>query len=505
MVQVALIYAKSPRLRGQAAEQMEANPQGSGVYARDEIYPPLGITLLAAWLERAGHRVRLFDDSLDDERSLRGGMQWADVVGISSLTANARRARELGRMARQEYGRMVVMGGPHPTTNPEFFLCSGAADVCVQGEGDLTLPAWLEVREDRAAWHGVEGIQFLEDGAPVATSRRALFKDMDSMPLPAYHLWDLRRYMQTMVTPGLMISSSRGCPYACTFCDAEMTPRQYRSMSPERTVDEVQHLLESFQVPLLIFNDDLFTIQRKRVIAICKEILRRGLVFEWIAESRVDTMDYELLRWMKRAGCTKVGYGLESGSPRMLATMKKGVTLERIHAGARLSRELGMFFKFFVLYGFPEDTPEDYRLTEELVALTRPDLICCSILQPIPGTAVYEQLKPQLLVDLAEVDFHFWYGTESFVHPSLTGAQIREARERLQRVHERATRGLWPRTRRRLERARAMLRHPELVADWLEARVRRRRVRRSLARGPWAEHATSVEPGARRLAMSGGG
>ena len=99
--------------------------------------------------------------------------------------------------------------------------------------------------------------------------------------------------------------------------------------------------------------DDLFTIQRKRVIAICQEIVRRGPRFEWICESRLDTMDFEMLRWMRKAGCVKVYYGLESGSPDVLVTMKKGLTPEKIINGARLNREIGMYFKYFILYGFP--------------------------------------------------------------------------------------------------------------------------------------------------------
>ena len=245
-------------------------------------------------------------------------------------------------------------------------------------------------------------------------------KDVDEVPFPAYHLWDIPRYMKLMINPGVTLITSRGCPYACTFCDAEMTPRQYRAMNPKRTVDLIEHILRTYNPPQLVLFDDLFTIQRKRVIEVCKEIIARDLFFEWVCESRVDTMDFEMLRWLRKAGCVKIYYGLESGSPRMLVTMKKGVTPEKVLHGAKLNRQLGMYFKFFILYGFPEDTVEDHRLTEELIAETRPDAVCCAILQPIPGTAVYEQLKPYLTKDVAEMDFHYWHSTESFKHPTFT-------------------------------------------------------------------------------------
>jgi radical SAM superfamily enzyme YgiQ (UPF0313 family) len=378
------------------------------------------------------------------------------------------------------------MGGPHPTTNPEFFLDAGAADICCQGEGDETLPEVLEKLDERWKWPEIQGIAFLDDeGKQVQTPRRALWRKMDDLPFPAYHLYDIPRYMRTMVNPGVTLITSRGCPYACTFCDAEMTPRQYRAMSPERTVDLIEMIITRYDPPQLMFFDDLFTIQRKRVIAICKEIVRRGLHFEFACESRLDTMDYEMLRWLRKAGCVKIYYGLESGSPKMLVTMKKGITVEKLERAARLNREVGMWFKYFLIYGFPEETQEDHAHTEDVVRRTRPDSICVSLLQPIPGTEVYEQLKPYLIRDVAEMDFHYWYATESYKHPIFTHDELRSDREKLLQVHRDATINLRARALRKLERFSAMVRHPELIADWFEIRSRRRRYRQRVNAGEW--------------------
>ncbi|MEQ1735611.1 MAG: radical SAM protein [Rhodoglobus sp.] len=490
-MKIVLIYAKSQAIRQKAAEVFADENVTKGELARDEIYPPLGISILAAELEQLGHEVKLFDDSIDEIDDIRRGMEWSELVGISALTPNARRARELGKIAKDEIGRPVVMGGPHPTTNPEFFLNAGAADICVQGEGDNTLPEIVNHLGDRSKWDGIEGITFLKDGELFRTPRRALVKKMDELPFPAYHLWDIPRYMRLMVNPGVTLITSRGCPYACTFCDAEMTPRQYRAMSPERTVDLMEMILRKYNPPQLVLFDDLFTIQRKRVIAICKEIIKRDLFFEWVAESRVDTMDFEMLRWMRKAGCVKIYYGLESGSPEMLVTMKKGVTPQGVRDGAKLNRQLGMYFKFFILYGFPEDTVRDHRLTEELIAETRCDAVCCSILQPIPGTEVFEQLKPYLTRDVAEMEFHYWHSTESFKHPNFTHEELHQERERLLKAHARATKGLMPKVRRKFERLFAMIRHPELAADLIEIRARRKRYLKRVNSSDWAWTYTS--------------
>lgn len=485
-MKVSLIYAKSQAIREMAAKAFADGSQTKGELARDEIYPPLGISILAAILEGKGHEVRLFDDSIRELDEIKDAMRWAEVVGISSLTPNARRARELGKICRDEIGRFTILGGPHPTTNPEFFLEAGAADICAQGEGDNTLPEILDHYQDPEKWEDIEGITYMKDGEIFATPRRALVKDVDALPLPAYHLWDIPEYMRLMVNPGVTAITSRGCPYACTFCDAEMTPRQYRSMSVDKTVDLLEHILRTYNPPQIILFDDLFTIQRKRVIAICKEIVKRDLSFEWLCESRVDTMDFEMLRWMKKAGCVKIAYGLESGSPEMLVTMKKGVTLDKIRAGSKVNREVGMYFKFFVLYGFPSETRRDHQMTEDMVKETRPDSVCVAILQPIPGTAVFEELKPHLTKDVAEVEFHYWHSTETFKHPHFTHEELHAEREHLIKVHHKAIKPFLPRARRKVERFVAMIKHPELIGDWFEIRRRRARHLKRVAQSDWS-------------------
>src|SRR5262245_17653481 len=210
-MKVALVYAKSQSIRGKAANAYAEEDSTKGEYSRDEIYPPLGISTLAARLEKlGGYEIVLKDDSIDTLAEIRDAMAWADAVGISSLTPNAKRARELGQMARQQFGKPTILGGPHPTTNPEYFLNAGAADICVQGEGDFTLPEILQKLGDRSAWDTIQGITFLKGSELHATPRRELLKSMDEMPWPAYHLYDMRRYMDGMVNPGISIMTSRG-------------------------------------------------------------------------------------------------------------------------------------------------------------------------------------------------------------------------------------------------------------------------------------------------------
>jgi anaerobic magnesium-protoporphyrin IX monomethyl ester cyclase len=484
-VKVVLIYAKSQTLRYKVENTYSTEDTTRGEYSRDEIYPPLGILSLAAELERRGqHEVRIQDDCVDSIEQIREGMHWAEVVGISSLTPNAKRARELGLIARQEMGRLTILGGPHPTTNPEYFLDAGAADICCQGEGDFTLPEILDYADEPEAWDQIQGITFLKDGELCATPRRALVQNMNELDFPAYHMIDMSRYFERMVTPGINIMTSRGCPFSCTFCDAEMTPRQYRSTKPERVVDLIEQLLTKYNPKQIFFFDDLFTIQRKRVVSICKEIIERGLAFEWSCESRVDTVDLDMLRWMRRAGCVKIYYGLESGSPDVLVTMKKDVTPEKILAGAKLTRQIGIYFKFFILYGFPSDTVKDHRLTEELVAKCRPSAISVSILVPIPGTVVYEEIKDDLIGDVTETEFHFWHHTEMWKHPLFSHDELNDERNRLLEIQDKTIRGWQHRLLKKWERLAIVARHPSLILDFVDI-MRRKRAHRKRVASSW--------------------
>ena len=193
-----------------------------------------------------------------------------------------------------------------------------------------------------------------------------------------------------------------------------------------------------------------------------------------------------MLRWMRRAGCVKIAYGLESGSPRLLTTMKKGVTPDKVRAGSKLNRQLGMYFKFFILYGFPEELPEDHRYTEELVTETRPDSICVAMLQPIPGTELYESIKDSLLQDVAEIEFHYWHSTETFKHPTFSHAELNQERDRLLKVHANATKHWLPRLQRKFERLWTMITHPYLIGDLIDVKLRRRRHLKRVQESAWS-------------------
>jgi radical SAM superfamily enzyme YgiQ (UPF0313 family) len=238
-------------------------------------------------------------------------------------------------------------------------------------------------------------------------------------------------------------------------------------MSPARAVDMIEKLLHDYNPPQIFFFDDLFTIQRKRVIGICQEIVKRNLAFEWSCESRVDTVDYEMLRWMRKAGCIKIYYGLESAAPNVLVTMKKDVTPEKILKGAS-SRARSASTSSSSSSTASRRHDEAHRETENLVCAARPDAICCSILVPIPGTEVYEEIKHQLVTDVTEQDFHFWHHCEFWKHPRFTHDEIVAARERLIEALTARRPPRWARASTASGSAAASRSAPVLLLDFVE-------------------------------------
>ncbi|MGH7896733.1 MAG: B12-binding domain-containing radical SAM protein, partial [Candidatus Binatia bacterium] len=439
-------------------DPMRADFQGSrdnaGSHVAFEMLP-LSIGTLGGVLERSGIAVTLRDDAVHSDREIEDAIGASRVVGISAMTASASRALDLARLAKK-HGKTVLVGGPHASCSPGDFLDSGSVDVVVQGEADETIVGLVEALPDRTRWHDVAGIGFWENQRKVFTRPAPLPTALDSIPFPAWHLLPVERYWAHQPRGRtVQLFSSRGCPWACTYCNKLQSTRKYRARSPKNTVDEIEYLVGGFGVDGIYFPDDLFTLYRDRVLGICDEILERGVAVYWTCVTRVDCVDPELLRRMRRAGCVKINYGVESGSPRILEAMKKKFTLEQILAAARMTREAGIRSTFFIIVGFPGETWEDIALTRKMLREARPDNAGVNIFNLLPGTEVYEQYK-HLLHDPSFDGINFLDGDDvtGFRHQTFTGEDLRRIRSELILQHKRLMNSPRAELERKLERAR---------------------------------------------------
>ena len=362
-------------------------------YAFSEVpIMPMGISYIAAVLERSGHEVELLDllvSKCSREKIGRKLKEYQpDIVGVTSVTMNYPAASQILRHCK-EFDRdlTTVIGGPHVTFAAEETLREAPwIDIVVRREGEQTM---LDIVGGKKL-EEIPGITFREDGAVRMTAERGLIGDLDGLPLPARHLFPLSRYHALDVHASII--AGRGCPFDCIFCvGSKMGGRRVRYRDPKLVVDEIESVL-ALGFREVNFEDDLLTLNHRQVSAVCDDIMARGLKFNWSVFSRVDTVNPELLRRMREAGCTWMLYGVESGNQEILDTVKKKVTLDKIREGVRMAREAGVAVMASFIIGLPGETRETLQQNIRF-GLELETTWGFNVLSPFPGTEVREKAE----------------------------------------------------------------------------------------------------------------
>jgi radical SAM superfamily enzyme YgiQ (UPF0313 family) len=356
--------------------------------------PSLALMSLGAVLRQEGVEVQVLD-LLSTHYSLkkieeRMGCFQPDIVGITCVTMNFPvAAKTLQHCKHIAPGITAIIGGPHVTFTVEETLGSlPEVDVIVRGEGEETLKELALALDEGGNLGKVRGLAFRDNRTIVQTEDRPLIQDLDRLPLPARTLFPLSRYL-AMRTPASVLSS-RGCPTGCSFClGYRMVGRQGRFRNPLRVVDEIEsthHLgFDEFCI-----DDDLFTRNRRHVLAICDEIIRRGLAIKLYIFARVDTVDETLLRKMKDAGCAMICYGLESGNQKILDRANKRATLEKARRAVQITKDAGIAVLGSFILGLPGETRETMEETIRFAqSLGVPHGF--HLLSPFPGTRIRER------------------------------------------------------------------------------------------------------------------
>ncbi len=361
-------------------------------YAFSEIpIMPMGIAYIAGVLEHNGNEVQILDllvSKYSKEKIKRRLEEYQpDIVGVTSVTMNYPVASDILNYCKSVNKDIVtVIGGPHVTFCPVETLNEAPwIDVVVRGEGEQTM---LDIVSGKKL-DDIDGIAFRADGIKL-TGERRLIENLDELPLPARHLFPLSRYHALDVHASVI--AGRGCPFNCIFCvGSKMGGRRARYRNPKLVVDEVEQAL-AYGFKEVNFEDDLLTLNHRHVYTICDEIIARGLKFNWSVFSRADTVNLELLRRMKEAGCTWMLYGVESGNQQILNTVKKKITLEKIREGVRLGKEAGINVLASFIIGLPGETKETLKETDQFAQELEASY-GFNVLSPFPGTEVREKAE----------------------------------------------------------------------------------------------------------------
>jgi anaerobic magnesium-protoporphyrin IX monomethyl ester cyclase len=362
-------------------------------------FPPLGLGYIAAYLKKYAVPVELVDCTfMKEEEAVERVRQTApEIVGIYSMYSMRDTAIRMA-VALRKYCDLLVAGGPLPTVDPKDFL--RYFDVVAIGEGEETTLELARGDNRKDALASVEGIAYKHNGGIRFTRSRGFIKNLDAIPFPARDLFDNDAYKNYYSKRfGYTITSlmtSRGCPFVCEFCSRPIFGTTFRSRSARNIVDEIE-TIPKLGYRRIWFADDCFTLNRKKLLSICNEIIRRGIKVEWECLSRVDTVDEETLGNMKAAGCVRLFFGIESGNDRVLSLMKKHITTSRAREAVVTAKQSGVKVGAFFIVGYPGERSETILDTIRFASALPLDYLSFTMPYPIPGTDLYSRIKDNLM------------------------------------------------------------------------------------------------------------
>ncbi len=339
-------------------------------YLTKNSLPPLGLGYIAAVLENANHQVKIFDapivgwnvnKTIDEIKENK-----PDILGITATTHSRFNAIKIIK-GTHDLKCLKVLGGVHFSQTDKNALDLIPADIVVRGEGEYTM---LEIAEGKNL-KDIKGITYRQNQIIIRNPDRP-FLELKELPFPARNLLPINDYKYRI--EGISenkchgILTSRGCPYQCVFCASKAFWNQrFRKRDPVNVVDEIEMMVDEYNIKGFDFLDDTFTIDAQHVTEVCHEIITRKLNIFWYARIRVNTVDSSILKLMKKSGCVAVSFGVESGSPRILKIIKKNIDLENVIKLCDLCSNLGLHIKVFFMFNHPGETIEDIKKTLGLI------------------------------------------------------------------------------------------------------------------------------------------
>jgi radical SAM superfamily enzyme YgiQ (UPF0313 family) len=389
---------------------------------QDVIYTPFPIRLaqLAAVIRHrfAQHKLTVIDANADgltlDE--LKEQLPSADLLIIQSAAGIIREDSQVCVAMKEKYPdckTLMIETVVAPCFPKRFLNDFSAVDIVVQGQPEQIIPDIVASFGNLSAVRGIAhrtsaGIQ-VNQPAPVNI-------DLENMPFMAYDLFDLEKYSISMIDaplhekiiPGIRMRTTRDCPYGCPFCIIGSTPlrgydRKWKAMSVKRVGDELEHVIKEYGVWGVFFWDETFSLDKKRTMAMCEEIIKRKLRFEWRCLTRIDCVDKDMLRAMYRAGCRQIEFGLEAGDPEVRKKLHKNFPDSQAISVIRETRKTGIRANVDMIVGMPWETKSSLQKTVSLAKKLSADNVHLTMAFPYPGTEFYDYAQKENLLMIDDI------------------------------------------------------------------------------------------------------
>jgi len=369
------------------------------------VMPGLGILYIAALMRKEGLAVGILDAEgrgLGLEATIQAIVdENPEIVGITTTTLSIISAVTVAREIKNRIpGVYVFLGGPHVTALPMETLESfPQIDGCVLGDGEMSfLKIVQNIRDGLEAGREVSGLVWRKGSEILTISKKGHLEDLDKLPFPA---WDLLTGFPRIYRPPFHsyhrlpvanIITTRGCPHVCSFCDRSVFGRTVYSHSIEYVVEMIDYLIKDFGINEISIKDDMFITSFERVIEFCHRLREKKFNVTWSCNARVNYVNEEILREMKNAGCWMISYGIESGSPKILKKMMKGITRRQITRALELTRKNGIVSKGFFILGVPGESIDTMEETLNFLNGLPLDELNVNFFTPFPGSHLYREV-----------------------------------------------------------------------------------------------------------------
>lgn len=416
------------------------NPSFANIYLETKLanmthpIPPLSLACIAGSAMDAGADVKAFDFNLDGNTLDKFKETLAEYnpthVGITFVTPLFNQAKQLVSIVKKLNKNIVCFaGGVHCSSYPIETIKQSKFDVAIVGEGDFAIQDLIKNKPIET----ILGIAYRNGNLVILNPRDEPLKNLDLLPFPEYRIYEIDKYRVSKTLarypPVAWMESSRGCVYGCVYCNKNIFGRNFRVKSPGRVVEEMQRL-KAMGVNEIHFTDDAFTTDVARAKRICDLIVEKEVNIHWalVTGIRVNQVDYELLCKMKKAGCYKVFFGIESGNQEILNGIKKGITLEQVRTAVNYAHKAGIEVWGAFMIGLPNETEQTMRDTINFAKSLPLDLAKISILIPLPSTPIFEEWQKKGYIKTKDWDKFCFYTApkEVYDHPNLSWDLIQD-------------------------------------------------------------------------------
>ena len=396
--------------------------------------PNLGLCYLGASARGRGFSVKIIDapvEGLDINRTVSAVRELKPrFIGVTAPTVSIIRA-DLVTKAIKDVGieAPVIIGGAHVSSLPEETMKEFSDfDIGVINEGEFTILDVLNTDGSPEALAKTPGIVYRDHEAVLLTAVKKPIENIDTLPYPAFDLLpDLTKYYRPashsyLRLPSSALVSSRGCNGTCTFCARPFIGEKYRGHSAEYTLEMVDILVKNYGVRDIIFYDDNFLLDRKRVVAICERLLKKNYKISWSCLARNETISPDFLKLIRRAGCWQIAFGIESGDQTILNNLKKRTTVEKNLRAIQMTNKSGIHSRGYFMIGCPGETMETMNKSMAFSVSSGLRDFHSTFCTPMPGSELFETAKNHGTFDRDWNRLGFW--EPAFIPNGLTSDQL---------------------------------------------------------------------------------